>query len=321
MSSRKILVLLASVVVAAVAAFGLFALAGDSDGGNEEAADATVWRAVEVISQGDFGQDAAKKLEEVDIASNLVPDGAVTDPEALTDLVAVRDIGTGQFVVRNDFGSQTDNEAAGSVTPVLSNDAYTLVTVGVDSVRGVSGLVRPGDYVNVYFRAEGNNNESIAAEAAAEAAAEPTPTATDDTAEGGLVPAQLPAAANDDANLPDSGVVGTRALWENPVFPIYQKVRVAAVGQEAIRQPGQVDDEEAPPVDTTLITLELPPEAVQRVMSVGDGNHYLALVSPDYDPIPLLGVSEVSELPWGFDTPQLSAYDRTEFLALLEEGE
>jgi pilus assembly protein CpaB len=87
---------------------------------------------------------------------------------------------------------------------------------------------------------------------------------------------------------------------------VYHQARILAIGTEAAPQPGEEaaapdEGEVAAPVASGLITLDLPIDAAQLVISLnatGSGLT-LALTGPDYSaqPVPAIEPSEVDELP------------------------
>src|SRR5690606_7711477 len=124
----------------------------------------------------------------------------------------------------------------------------------VDDVRGVGFLLAPGDEVNIFVAG----------------------------------PLQIPQETLD-ALIAQKGLAPDEVYFQPPdyVQALYQRVHVLAVGTSTVRLPGEsvTEDGEADDteVDAGLVTLNVPPDAVQRIASWRD-NIYFSLVPEDYSP-------------------------------------
>ena len=145
----------------------------------------------------------------------------------------------------------------------------------MDQVHGVAGLVQPGDYVNILIK--------------------PVVPGLDDVTSG----PSASTAENDGA-----GSVGARYL--------YQKVEVLAVGKDALPQAGSATTTPdaaatAEAADSGLITLIVPTEAAQYIVSMDPATIYLVLVARDYKPVPLPPLTKTPATP-GEDSAKVTPY-------------
>lgn len=149
MSSRRTLILVAAVLVGAVAAYALFTyIGGIEDEANDNAARVEIFKIVEDIPKGTFGDEAFTRglIEKDQIAAEYRPATAITDPSQIDGLVAISDLAANQVVVQQQFVTQ--QESLSTFSQLLSNNEVA-VTVSADQVRGVAGLLVPGDFVNI----------------------------------------------------------------------------------------------------------------------------------------------------------------------------
>ena len=90
-----------------------------------------------------------------------------------------------------------------------------------------------------------------------------------------------------------------------PSSYLFQGVKVLAVGQ-SLGQPvaaapaadgAEATATTAPPVASPLITVQLPPDQAQLLISVRDASLYLTLNRPDYQPVPVPFTDSLPALP------------------------
>lgn len=149
MSSRRTLILIASVLVGALAAYALFVYVGGlEEEANGNATRVKVFKIVQDIPKGTFGDEAFAQglIEEDAIAQEYRPATAITAAAQIDGLVAISDLPANQVVVSNQFVSQA---ASLSTFSSLLHDDEVAVTISIDQVRGVAGLLVPGDHVNM----------------------------------------------------------------------------------------------------------------------------------------------------------------------------
>lgn len=273
MSSRRTLILIAAVVVGAIAAYALFTyIGGIEDEANDNAERVKIYKIVQDIPKGTFGDEAFAQglIEEDVIAKEYRPATAINDPAAIEGLVAISDLPANQVVVSNQFVSQA--ESLSTFSSLLKNNEVA-ITVSIDQVRGVAGLLVPGDFVNLMVTGAG---------------AATTEGETTDPAGGGT------------------------AVYTQPARYLFQKVQILAIGQTRKLDPGETaaTNPDGTPVTSTtsgMLTFALPATAAQQIASVEGGSFYLTLVPKDYQPTPLPPLDVNAPLP-GESADQLTPY-------------
>lgn len=277
MSQRRTLILIAAIAIGALASFLVWNYVGGiQDQAYNDAERVKVYLVKAPIPRGTSGQVAAASIVEESIPKKFKPANAIVSLDDISGRVAKSDLVANQVVVADMFVEASDPEAAVSFADNLikiQNKDQTTYTMNVDEVRGVNGLIVPGDYVNV------------------------------------MVTRFSEAVGGDDAAAGEGGTVSA----EQARF-LYQKVQVLAVdyltvGDASATNGPAVEGEADPaaaapsePVQKGLITLIVPPEAAQILLSVPAENLYLTLVSKDYEPRPT-GEIDISTLP--SDNPKI----------------
>lgn len=274
MSSRRTLILIAAVVVGAIAAYALFTYVGGiEDEANNNAERVKIFKIVADIPKGTFGDEAFAQglIEEDVIAKEYKPATAITTPAQIDGLVAISDLPANQVVVSNQFVSQA--ESLSTFSSLLKNNEVA-ITISIDQVRGVAGLLVPGDFVNVLVTNA--------------------------------------AAATDTAGTDTTGGQGGIDVYKQPARYLFQKVQILAVGQTRKLEPGETaaTNADGTPVASTtsgMLTFALPALAAQQIASVEGGSFYLTLVPKDYQPTPLAPLDVNAALP-GESADQLTPY-------------
>jgi pilus assembly protein CpaB len=142
-------ILIAAVVVGALAAYSLYSWQnGIQDRAYDHAARVRVYKVAKDIAKGDFGDDAFSKKSIVvdEIPKEFRPATAITDPSQIRGKVALAPLSANQVVVAGQFVDPAASTLGFSSS--LTNNEVA-VTVSVDQVRGVAGLLVPGDEVNI----------------------------------------------------------------------------------------------------------------------------------------------------------------------------
>lgn len=298
MNPRRTITLIVAIVVAAVASVGLLNyVRSAADSAVDEAAAVPVWVVNQTIPKGTSIAEALENgmISQTETAANLRPATAVTDPGVeLAGLVALTDLVADTPVLSSTFVSP--GIVDGGISNRLKERGLVTVTFSVDATRGVANLIRPGDFVN------------ILAERAWDARfferEEPVEVSSEAQAE-----LLLNLVQNDSSRAIISDVYPTDSRY------VYQKAEVLAVGTEVVPDIGQTDTESDEPavVGTAgLITLAVPPEAVQVILNVGRENLYLSLVPDDYEPRPLLPLDPTTQVLPGEDGSRLTPYEGIE---------
>ena len=257
MSSRRTLVLLAAVAVGAVAAFALFNyVRGVEDRANEGAERVQVFVVREAIAKGVPGSQAREEglIAQDEIPREFLPETAIQSLEQIEGKVALNALAPNQPVVEGMFVDPAESQVG--FAQRLDGDEVA-ITISVDDVRGVAGLLVPGDEVNILVTAGGGGGDT-----------------------------------NGDG-VPDGG----GGVYSRPARFLFQAVRILAIGQSAAPEPGDDAEAADGPVGSGSITFSVPPEAAQQIASVEPGSIYLTLLGPDYSPVPLPPLDPSQPLP------------------------
>ena len=274
MSSRRTLILIAAALVGAVAAYALFTYVGGiEDEANDNAERVRIFKIIQDIPKGTFGDEAFAQglIEEDVIAKEYRPATAITQSSQIEGLVAISDLPANQVVVSNQFVSQA--ESLSTFSSLLQNNEVA-VTVSIDQVRSVAGLLVPGDFVNLLVPTEGGTEGG-------------EPTGEGDAAGGG-------------------------GVFTRPARVLYQKVQILAVGQTRKLEPGETaatnaDGTPAASAASGLFTFVVPFEAARAIASVEGSQFYLTLVAKDYQPTALGPLDTAAALPGETDA-ELTPY-------------
>jgi Flp pilus assembly protein CpaB len=268
-SSRRTMILIAAIAVGLLAAFLVFNyVQGAEDRAQGDAQRVDVYVVRDQIPRGVSGTEAQEQnlIQRDQIPREFLPPTAITDLAQIDGKVALNNLAPNQVLVDGMFVDPADAQVGFSE---LLEDDYTAITVSVDQVRGVAGLLVPGDEVNMMLTTteagEGGEGEGGGA--------------------GELI----------EGTGPDRTSVINRLAGDARM--LYQKVRILAVGTQAAAQAGEnltedAEGEETAPAaaavgDTGLITFAVPISAAQLIASVEPGQLYLTLVPESFEPTAL----------------------------------
>lgn len=283
MSSRRTLILIAAIVIGALAAYAVVTYVGGiEDRANENAERVPVVRIREDIPRGTLGTDAVEfdLVETSEIAQEFFPATAIS-PDALDTILAkaaVADLARGQVLVEGMFVDPIDSQITAARRIADDNVA---ITISVDNVRGVAGLIVPGDFVNVMV-------------------------AFDSGLCGG---------GGGDGPEGGGATEGTTGVLCRITRVLYQEVQVLFIDQSPIPLPGEqsgtvnADGEtEATQVNAGLITFQVPPEAAQIIAAVPQDGFYLTLLPQTYVPAAIPAIDPNVTLLPGEDPALLTPY-------------
>lgn len=283
MSQRRTLILAAAIIVGALGAFLVWNyVSGVEDKANEGTQLVSVYLVSQPIARGTSGNEAAAYIKKDSIPRKAVPANAITSPEDISGKVALYALSPNAVVLNDMFVDPSDPNARQSFSERLTrinNEDQVAITIQVDQVRGVAGLIQPGDFVNIMIR----RVSEVGPEGA----------------------------------LPE-GVDASEILFGEQARHLYQKVEVIAVGQNTVPQAGTATvaadgtttgapASPAAAQDAGLITVMVPVRASQYLASVETGNFYLALVARDYKPVAQQVIDFNSTIP-GEDAALLTPY-------------
>ncbi len=295
MNSRRTVILIIAVVIGAVAAVGLLSYVRSAETtADEAAAPVEIWVVKQPIPKGTPIESAIEQglIAKEQTAQKYRPATAVVDPAAeLGGLVAITDLPVDLPVLTGTFASP--NTVNTGITDRLEEKGLVTVTFTVDQSRGAAYLIEPGDFVNVLVERDWD-----------------TPFFEEDPP----IEVTPQAVAELAANLEENDAIRPILTDLYPVESrvVYQKAEVLAVGTNLSPDLGQQAVEGDPAqaqANQGLITLAVPPEAVQVILDVGRDNIYLSLVPEDYEPRPLLPLDPTTQVLPGESEGTLTPYD------------
>lgn len=274
MSSRRTLILIAAIVVGALAAFAIFNYVGGiEDRAYENAERVPVIRVAQDVPRGLDGATASSEgyFEQAEIPEEFLPSTAITDVDTILAKIAVTDLAANQVLVEGMFVDPVDSLITAARRIPTGQVA---ITMSVDGIRGVGGLIVPGDLVNMMLVPPGCEEQApVQGEAT---------TPTTNGAEVNTAP--LPVCAR----------------------YLYQAVRILFVGQTPVPLPGETTAG-ATTGGGGVLTLAVPNAAAQVLASIPAGDVYLTLLPADYTPEPLPAQQPLEVFP-GEDGAQLTPY-------------
>lgn len=143
------MILIAAIAVGAIAAFALFSyVQGIEERANKDAELIEVYKVAQDIPKGLPGEQAVAEgyVTRSEIPSQFLPANFTRSLETIEGKVALNDLSANQVLVEGMF---VDPASALITFAERLEDGDVAVTVSVDQVRGVAGLLVPGDRVNI----------------------------------------------------------------------------------------------------------------------------------------------------------------------------
>jgi Flp pilus assembly protein CpaB len=289
-SQRRTLILVAAVVVGALASFLVWNYVnGVQDEAFNNAEQVPVYLVKTAVSRGTPGLEAQAYIAKENIPRKFKPGNAITNIEDISGKVALNNLVPNQVVVSDMFVDASDPGARASFAERLTrvrNEDQVAITINVDDVHGVAGLVQPGDFVNILVT--------------------------------NVVTADKTGKTADNSS---AGTSATPPLFASAARYLYQKVEILAVGTNALPQPGDkataagATDTTVPTSGGGLLTLMVPSRAAQYIASIPTDQLYLTLVARDYKPVtqtdipvdtPLPAEDATAQTPYGPKGPESS---------------
>jgi pilus assembly protein CpaB len=275
------MILIAAVVVGAISAFLVFNYVNSADSrARAGAREVDILKVQSDVQKGLSGREAIQqsKIVHAKIPAEFKPQTAITDESIIADKVAVANYTTGQILVDGMFADPIDNQITfagripsdcGSIDPATNKPAQCVaVTISVDQVHGVAGVVVPGDLVNMLVLPEGGNGSANSAAS----------------------PARVLYQA-------------ARVLMVDKTA-VPQPGEVTQSGTNTATPSGQAQTAS----NSGLITLEVPAKAAQLIASISPGRLYLTLLPPNYTPESLPQQDAYPAVLPGEDASQLTPY-------------
>jgi pilus assembly protein CpaB len=267
-SSRRTLILLGAVGVGLVAALLLYSYVNGIEEDNRREQEPVA----AFVAKNDIPQSAdatqafdAGDIEQGEIAQKYLPNDAIKNKDDIEGKVAIVNISPKTVITRGMFA---DPITAGvSFRSRLQDPTHVAVTIRVDEVRGVAGLLAPGDDVNILVRTK----------------LVPGVVVTPEDIEAGEQP---PPTEEDVCTIFLAYFCGEE---HGPSVFLYQKVNILAVDTTAQLQPGEATPETEGTTTATqsftgLVTFNVPADAAAVITSVPDEAIYLTLLAKEYTP-------------------------------------
>lgn len=301
MGSRRTLITIAAIAIGALAVFLIYGYTSSvRDEAFGEAERIKVFVVKQPVGKGTYGEETSQGglIVEDEIPKRFWPENAIRSFDDIAGKVAVGNLAVNQIVTTDMFAEPSTVQSTFSDRLERINDEdQVAITIQVDQVRGVAGLLQPGDFVNVMA--------TEICEIAGDGLADPDAPSTDDAAEdeGSEEPSDADCMWN------DTVLFGSQARY------IYQKVQILAIDQTPVQLPGEASaaasgeegEAAAAPVSSGLVTLIVPARAAQYVASIEPSRFYLTLVSRDYVPVPQTPIDPADPFP-GEDNSELTPY-------------
>jgi Flp pilus assembly protein CpaB len=306
--SRRTLITIAALLVGALAVVLIYGYVGsvkDEAFGEAERVKVFVVAKNGVI-KGTYGEETASAgtIAEDEIPKKFWPENAIRSFDDIAGKVSVGDLAVNQVVTTDMFADPSTVQTTFSDRlEKINGEDQVAISLQVDQIRGVAGLLQPGDFVNIMA----TNLCPISADPGAALSDDSGAEATEgDTAEGGA-PADTAAVCGD-------------TFLQKQARYVYQKVQILAIDQTPVQLPGETataaaGEEEAPEgagptIGSGLVTLIVPARAAQYIASIEGDRIYLTLVPRDYQPVPQQGIDWTEPLP--AENPEsLTPYGKT----------
>jgi pilus assembly protein CpaB len=152
-SQRRTLILVAAIAIGALASFLVWNYVnGVQDEAYSGAERVPVYLVKQQVPRGMEGTEAQAYIVKENIPRKFKPSNAIVNLEDIAGKVAMNNLVPNQVVVSDMFVEVSDPRAQQSFTERLkkiSGEDQVAISVQLDDVRGVSGLIQPGDYVNI----------------------------------------------------------------------------------------------------------------------------------------------------------------------------
>lgn len=288
------MMLVGSILIGAIAGFALLNYVnGVEQDINAELERVPVWVIAQDIPAGTTATDVENfgGLELREVETQFRPNSAISDLQQIAGRIAVNNLAANQILVAGMFD---DPETIETTFADLIEQDQIAFTISIDPLRAVGGQVEAGDFVDLIVVSQ-----------------------FEDQPDGDL--AGLDVFENNEQS----------SVYTQTVRFLYRGVRIVGINSEFV---GQAAEEGVAPAAATgplQITLALPADSAQRILSVSANELYMALHPDDWDPtdpetgaieniIPELIVG--GELLPGEDAERLTPYGKQGFVDVLAEA-
>ncbi len=248
MGSRKIIMLVGSILIGALAGFALLNyVQGVEDDVQNATQRVEVWVVSAAVPAGTTAADVQQtnRLELRKVESAFRPSNAVSNLSQIQGRVAVNTLAENQILVEGMFENPEVIETTFSDLIEEDQVAFSLT---IDPARAVGGFIEPGDFVDMIVLGDE------------------------------YVPPGEPDAFEASA---------TRSPYTSPARYLYRGVRIIGINNNIVGQsnnPDSVVPEAEGEVTSLSITLAVPADAAQRILSVAAGDMVLSLLPDGWSP-------------------------------------
>ncbi len=251
MGSRKIIMLIGSILLGALAGFALLNyIRGVEDEVLQDTARVQVWVVAQDIPAGTTATDVIQtgRLEEREVESSFRPTTSVTDLSQIQGRIAVGNLAANQILVQGMFD---DPEIVETTFADLVADDQVAISITLPKNRAVAGFIEPGDFVDIIALGD-----------------------------------PLPPVGEDDA----FDTSARQTPYQRPARYLYRGVRIVAINGEIVGDGFASGEEELPlpeggeEVASLELTFAIPAEAAQRILSVPESNITLSLLPDAWSP-------------------------------------
>ena len=248
MGNKKIIMLIASIALGALAGFALLGFVrGVEEDVREDVSRVDVWVVSGPIAEGTTASSATStaRLELSTIESSFRPANAITDLSQIEGQVAASDLVENQIVLQ---GSFVDPSVQATTFADQIDADHVAFSFTIPKIRAVNGFLEPGDFVDIIVLGDA-----------------PAPAGEGDVFETSLL----------------------ASPYERPARTLFRGVRIESVDGAVIGDVPPPDGEALPDEeerDVVDISLAIPSSGAQRVLSVSPEDIYLALLPTDWEP-------------------------------------
>ncbi len=239
--------LVGSILIGALAGFALLNyVQGVEDDVKNETQRVDVWVVSAAVPAGTTAADVQQtnRLELRKVESAFRPSNAVSNLSQIQGRVAVNNLAENQILVEGMFENP---EVIETTFADLIEEDQVAFSLTIDPKRAVGGFIEPGDFVDMIVLGD-----------------EYVPPGEPDAFEA----------------------AATRSPYTSPARYLYRGVRIIGINDDIV---GQTADSEALPpaegeVASLSITLAVPADAAQRILSVAEGDLVLSLLPDGWTP-------------------------------------
>ena len=253
MGSRKIIMLVGSILIGALAGFALLSyVQGVEQEVQESVARVPVFVIAGDVTEGETASSVTQtnRIVQAEIESSFRPQTAVTNLEQIQGRIAVSDLAANQVLVAGMF--EDPETVSTSYSDLIAND-HVAFSMNISKDRAVNGFVEPGDFVDI------------------------------------VVLGAPPSTPGDEDAFETSAA---SSPYTSPARYLYRGVRIVSINDDIVGQSRPLADgttaaatgPESTDAGTLNITLAVPVGAAQRILSVDAGSIVLSLLPGDWDP-------------------------------------